>query len=247
LLSSQISCFERIWETEHLLEPTITAALNHELSAFRNHTITLRRVEDNVTTFFIDPFLHCLVYNRTLVSSSYNRHFPSRPIPSPSAGDIYTVSPQFAFLPSEALISSSGIASFTSYINNLHPSRITLYAHLETTLTSLLPLFEHTLTDLHRSNPLAQRIQGPYKYTVWDEPDEPEFSDDEEGWAAFDREMRLWEMTRPINLPDIPDTGYPGGLERRNHVVSLKGRKLQVIVQVSDTRLVGCFSYISIP
>jgi hypothetical protein len=109
-----------------------------------------------------------------------------------------------------------------------------------------LPLFEHTLTDLHRSNPLAQRIQGPYKYTVWDEPDEPEFSDDEEGWAAYDREMRNWEMTRPIQLPDIPDAGYPGGLERRNYVMSLKGRKLQAIVQVSDTRLVGGILYINV-
>lgn len=91
-----------------------------------------------------------------------------------------------------------------------------------------------------------QRIQGPYKYTVWDEPDEPEFSDDEEGWAAFDREMRYWMMNRPIHLPDIPESGYPGGLHRRNHVVSLKGRKLQVIVQVSDTRLVGVFSHMSL-
>ena len=143
-------------------------------------------------------------------------------------------------------MSSAGIASFTSYINNLHPSCTTLYAHLETLLTSFLPLFEHTLTDLHRSNPLAQRIQGPYKYTVWDEPDEPEFSDDEEGWAAYDREMRDWEMTRPIHLPDIPDAGYPGGLERRNYMVNLKDRKLQVIVQVSDTRLVGGILYINI-
>jgi hypothetical protein len=87
----------------------------------------------------------------------------------------------------------------------------------------------------------VQRIQGPYKYAIWDEPDEPEFSDDEEGWAAFDREMRDWEMNRPIQLPDIPESGYPRGLYQRNHVVSLKGRKLQVIVQVSDTQLVSRF------
>jgi len=137
------------------------------------------------------------------------------------------------------LVSSTGIASFTSYINNLHPNNTTLYAQLQILLTSFLPLFEHTLTDLHRSNPLVQRIRGPYKYTVWDEPDEPEFSDDEGEWEAFDREMRNWQMNRPIHLPDIPDTGYPGGLEHRKYVVSLKERKLQVVVQVSDTRLVG--------
>lgn len=199
----------------------------------------LHRFGDRVTTFPIDPFLHCLVYNRSPVSSPLNRHLPPRPLPSPSPHDVYTVSPQFAFLPSEILVSSSGIASFMSYINNLHPSRSKFYAQLETLLTSFLPLFEHTLTDVHRSNPLPQRIPGPYKYTVWDEPEEPEFSDDEEGWAAFDREIRQWEMTRPIHLPDIPDTGYPGGLERRNKVVNLKGKRLQVVVQVSDTCLVG--------
>ncbi|KAF8226655.1 hypothetical protein L208DRAFT_350947 [Tricholoma matsutake] len=230
----QISCFERIWESEHLLDSAAAAALNHELSNLRNQPLMF---QDTITTLLINPFLHCLVYNRTLVSSPLNRHLPPRPLPSPSAGDIYTMSPQFAFLPSEILVSSSGVASFASYINNLHPSHTTLYAHFETVLTSFLPLFEHTLTDLHRSNPLVQRIQGSYKYIVWDEPDEPEFSDDDEGWAAFDREMRHWEMNRPIYLPDIPDTGYPGGLECRNYVVSLKGRKLQVILQVSDTRL----------
>jgi Protein of unknown function (DUF4246) len=238
-----MSCFERIWESEHLLDSAVATILNDELATLRNHT-RFHRVEDGVTTFLVDPFLHCLVYNRTLVSSPNNRHLPARPLRSLSASDTYTVCPKFAFLPSEIFVSPSGIASFTSYINNLHPSRIKLYAYLEKIMTSFLPLFEHTLTDLHRSNPLTQRIQGTYKYSIWDEPDEPEFSDDEEGWVAFDREMRQWEMTRPISLPDIPDAGYPGGLERRNHVVSLKGRKLQVIIQVSDTRLVSSVSFI---
>jgi hypothetical protein len=45
-------------------------------------------------------------------------------------------------------------------------------------------------------------------------------------------------MNRPIQLPDLPSTGYPGGIENRKFNVTLRGRMLQVIVEVTETRLV---------
>lgn len=229
---SQVSCFERVWETDSL--PS-TLELNHELSLLR--ATAPARHENGVSISLIDPFLHCFVYNKTLVHHPHSRH--ARTVPSPAGGDVYTVSPQFAFLPADVSVSPSGAATFLSYINNLHPQHTALYAQLEMALTTLLPLFEHTLTDLHRNNPLAQRIRDACRYTVWDEPEEPEFSDDEEGWAAYERDLRHWIMHRPIHLPDVPETGYPGGLEARRHTVHLSGRTLQVIVNVTETRLVS--------
>ncbi|GLB43595.1 putative protein of unknown function (DUF4246) [Lyophyllum shimeji] len=230
----QVSCFERIWELDL---PTAAAALNDELSALRREISAHPWDPTGICTALIDPYLHCLVYNHTLVARPHSRQH-LRTLPSPSGGDIYTVSPHFSLLPADVSISPTGAASFASYINNLHPqTHARLYTRLAQLLTAFVPLFEHTLTDLHRNNPLAQRIPGACRYAVWDEPEEPEYSDDEEGWAAYEREMRHWVMNRPIELPDVPDGGYPGGLQRRKHVVSLKGRRVQVIVSVEEMKL----------
>ncbi|KAG5730161.1 hypothetical protein E4T56_gene10370, partial [Termitomyces sp. T112] len=60
---------------------------------------------------------------------------------------------------------------------------------------------------------------------------------DEEGWAQYEAELRHWVMHRPIELPDVPRGGYTGGLERRRHNVSLRGREVKVVVGVEDVRL----------
>lgn len=200
------------------------------------HLPTCTRSDNGSTINLIDPLLYCLVYNKTLVS--YNHRAP-RTIPPPPTTDIYTVCPRFALLPSDVSIDFSGKAKFLSYINNLHKEdHSPFYTLLETLLSKFIPLFEHTLTDLHRNNPLPQRIPGPCKYTVWDEPEPPEYSDDEEGWSTYEREMRHWVMNRPIQLPDVPNSGYPGGIEGRKFIINLRGRRLQVIVDVTETRLV---------
>jgi hypothetical protein len=101
-----------------------------------------------------------------------------------------------------------------------------------------VPLFSHVLTDLHRNNPHPRRIQGHCRYIEWDEPEPPEHSDDEDGWSAYERDVRHWVMHRPIEIPDVPTNGYPGGLESRKYAVDLHGRTLQVVVHVSEIRLV---------
>lgn len=209
--------------------------LRHSLSELE-HLPTCTRSDSGSTLNLIDPLLHCLVYNRTLVS--YDHRVP-RPLPSPPVTDVYTVCPRFALLPADIFVNDSNQVTFLSYVNNLHrDDHASLYTLLEACLTKFIPLYEHTLTDLHRNNPLPRRISGVCKYTVWDEPEAPEYSDDEEGWSAYERDMRHWVMNRPIQLPDIPSSGYPGGIEDRKFTVSLRGRRLQVIVDATDTRLV---------
>lgn len=234
--NSQVSCFERIWQSSSLLDTLDLEALNKELSLLSRQGKS--QEPDGLTSALIDPFLHCFVYNRTIVS---HIHRCPRPQSPPPLTDIYTFSQRFALLPADVSVSPTGSATFLSYINNLDPCNNTsLYRLLEKTLSAFVPIFEHTLTDLHRNNPLPQRIIGPCRYTIWDEPDPPEYSDDEEGWSNYEREMRHWTINRPLELPDVP-MAYPGGLEHRKHLVNLKGRKVQIIVQASDIRLVGAW------
>ncbi|KAG2022748.1 hypothetical protein CC2G_000475 [Coprinopsis cinerea AmutBmut pab1-1] len=231
----QVSCFERIWESYSLLCPDLSATLEGQFDRLRQELVGNRALPKE--TFLVDPMLCSLIYGRTLVTVSPSR--PPRPIPPPGPNaDIYTICPKFAMLPSDVEVSGDGTARFLSYINNLHyGSNPVLYNALERLLTRSIPLFEHTLTDLHRNNPLHQRIKGASRYTVWDEPDPPEHSDDEDGWSEFETTMRNWVMNRPIELPDVPVTGYSGERQQRRHVVSLRGRKLQVVTRVQEIQL----------
>lgn len=244
----QVSCFERIWESISFLDSHL---LDNELSSLRS--LNSVRNKSSTSTHLIDPYMYALIYNKTLVSfprfRSYSRlprahspsHYTTRTHPPPGS-DVHTISRHSAFLPSTVFIPSSpgpnDLISFLSYINNLHPElHSSVYKALASLFTFLLPLFEHTLTDLHRNNLLMQRIPGTCRYTVWDEPEEPEFSDDDEGWTAYESELRHWLMNRPIRLPDVPEKGYSGGLEDRRHVVQLRGRTVQVVVDVTETEL----------
>ncbi|PPQ74419.1 hypothetical protein CVT24_001048 [Panaeolus cyanescens] len=218
----QVSCFERIWQSDAPLDPSVTVQLVEGLEKIVPSSY------DGIQKSVIDPTLYCLVYNKTLVSHKNGKIYCAVP-PAPSQYH----GPNFALLPSEVSVPLDGSAvRFVSYINNLHPdSHKSLYSLLETLLTRFIPLFEHSLTDLHRNNPIRLRIPGACKYTVWEEPEQPEHSDDEEGWNEYRKRHRQWSINRPLNLPDVPFGGYPGGLEARRHKVSLRGHTIQVVVR----------------
>jgi len=233
----QVSCFERVWESNTLLTTEFLSLLDTQLRLIRN--INIAKITDSITFDLIDPYAFPLRYNHTLVYSARGQLHHASPPTRPTV-DGYTLSTRFADLPTSFSISAADdnlAAHALAYINNVDPSFTALYSHIETVLAQSIPLFEHVLTDLHRDNPLPQRIKGSCKYTEWDEPEEPEHSDDEDGWATYEREMRTWALQRPIAIPDIPATGYPGGLEERRTVVSLRGTTVKVLVKVSDIRL----------
>ncbi|THH33338.1 hypothetical protein EUX98_g822 [Antrodiella citrinella] len=232
----QVSCFERIWESTALFTTEFLSSLDTELQVVRDADTA---TSDGTVFDIVDPYTYPVRYNNTLVRAPDGQlHFAVPPVEPPVDG--YTVSTHFASLPTSFSIShADGVltAHSLAYINGIDPSLSALYSYIEHALAKTIPLFEHVLTDLHRDNPLPQRIRGSCKYTVWDEPEEPEHSDDEDGWAKYGREMRTWALQRPIAIPDIPDTGYPGGLEKRRTVVSLRGSTIKVIVKVTDIRL----------
>ncbi|KAF7969002.1 hypothetical protein HWV62_28668 [Athelia sp. TMB] len=235
---SQVSCFERIWESEDVL------SFNEILDLERDVIQSLPHAPNhNGVVHVIDPFLNALIFEKTPV---YDIHQPGllRRQPAPSYMRDYSVSKEFAFLPTDFSISTAGHVKALSYINNLHPGETKAMQGLENLLERCLPLFSHVLTDLHRNNPLYQRIKGSCRYTEWDEPEPPDHSDDEEGWVAYERDVRLWIMKRPIELPDVPSGGYKGGLESRRHTVELLGRNLQFVVHSYEICLVR---WISLP
>ncbi|KAJ8523116.1 hypothetical protein ONZ45_g453 [Pleurotus djamor] len=224
-LNCQVSCFERIWETISQSDTTSLLQLNEGISALRLQNYGASA--PGRKRWLLDPYLYPLVYNQTLVSV-YPEWTTTLPAPRLhfNTSDSYAISSRLAHLPSLVHVSQLSpappTAIFCSYINNLHPTHHkSLYASLSTILGSLIPLFEHTLTDLHRNNPLTPRISGACMYTVWDEPDPPEHSDDEEGWQVYESEM----------------TRYRGGLETRRQTVSLVDREIKIVVSIYEVQL----------
>lgn len=187
--------------------------------------------------------MYPLMFRRTYAFTDDNRHdLQVENVPMSPLGNLYAHSFRFSFIATPFRVSppdSQLTTSALAYINNVDPSLTDLYVAIEDALASSVPLFERVLTDLHRTNPLRQRIPGSCRYTEWDEPDPPDDSEDEEGWFLYEREMRSWSLQRPLELPDIPKVGYRGGLETRRHVVSLRGRDIEVIVKVTEIHLVG--------
>ncbi|OAX39531.1 hypothetical protein K503DRAFT_689436 [Rhizopogon vinicolor AM-OR11-026] len=231
----QVSCFECIWESEAILGNLVRTKLNRQLSRFLE-TIPdklAHREGDELTRHIIDPYLYPLIYGGTLAYEPAREGF-LRPEPAPSTIDQTTdfLSHEYACLPCDFLVSQDGTARALSYINNIHPRHSALYRHFDELISKCVPMFEHVLTDLHADNLHRARIQGP-SVAEWDEPEPPDFSGDIVDWSVFESKKRQWIIRRSME-PDIPTTGYPGGLEERPNIVRLKGMTLQVIIHVYE-------------
>ncbi|EKM61499.1 uncharacterized protein PHACADRAFT_248156 [Phanerochaete carnosa HHB-10118-sp] len=231
----EVSCYDRIWETSTPNDPCLLHILQEQLN-------TLRTVSSLGTSCrnIINPYLHPVVYGRTLVRDLSGTLVPAEPPPFSQLN--YTISSRFACLPTLFAVSpcpSAGPPMVTtlSYINGVPPWQDGLYRSLEGALAASVPLFEHVLTDLHRSNLLSHRIPGTCRYTAWDEPLTPEHSDDEESWAVYQKELRSWTLSRPIQYPDVLEQGYMGGMEERKFRASLRGRNIKVIIRVTDIQV----------
>lgn len=47
----------------------------------------------------------------------------------------------------------------------------------------------------------------------------------------------VWSENKIIGLPDVLDGGYPGGLEKRHSKITLRGKRLQIIVKLANILL----------
>ncbi|KAJ3555845.1 hypothetical protein NM688_g2354 [Phlebia brevispora] len=232
----QVSCFDRIWETTLAVSIKLLSTINKDLDRVRSGR---RKVDtDSVRTDVVDPCLRPIVYGQTLIKGPDGG---LHPVPHPQLSeDAYGLSPHFAWIPTPFSVTASVLplsAHALSYISGIDPALERLYAGIDELVARTIPLFEHVLTDLSRDNPLYHRIPGDCTYTVWDEPEEPEHSDDEEGWLNYQKEMRHWTLNRPIVYPDIPSGGYPRDLEVRHSQTSLRGKNVKIYTQIMDIDL----------
>lgn len=126
-----------------------------------------------------------------------------------------TTSKHFQWLPSEFLVDKNGRVKIASYINNLHPHRHKdLYRTLEKIFGKFVPMFEKVL----------KRQQTPRRIRV----DFEEF--------LYKNSHRDPEGER-IRVPFVPEIPEFRPREDTSSYLSLKGRRLQVIVKLANIEL----------
>ncbi|MEU5752963.1 DUF4246 domain-containing protein [Streptomyces sp. NPDC047829] len=153
----------------------------------------------------------------------------------------YEFSERFQWLPTDVDVSDDGDVVFRSYVNNVHPeTHRALSSVLPDLFARMLPLLENVLADLRHPRPL--RIEAdPYGWydSEPEHPDRAAYSDAE----AYAEALRAWEVAqddwwenrRPV-LPDAPAFTPPESPDEDARV-SLRGRRLQVIVKLATVHL----------
>jgi len=234
--SSRVSCFERIWESDCIISSDDQRKL---LSSVEKMRLNYKGPQ-TIQRFLINPYRYCLNYKRL-------GHHNKTSGEDRSETRDFGLSTHLACLPTDYYIPSTGEpAKRSSYINGVNcvdPEFTDVYTSLDGILNAFVPLFEKVLTDLHRNHPLPRRIVGTCHYSEWDEPESPDFSDDDEALSSYLSELKLWSMNRPIELPDISESGYLGTLHRRQFHVSLAGKTLQVYYSLMEYDLVSSSSH----
>ncbi|THH10277.1 hypothetical protein EW145_g1442 [Phellinidium pouzarii] len=224
---AQVSCFDRIWETDRLLNNVEDEMLQECLDSL--HVLIRSSTFASNSDVLIDPLRYSCIFGRTFLRNQTD---------CPNDHNDYCTSLKFTALPAVVRIhADNSCVEYQSTINGVDPCRSEIYEALQRTLGRCINLFEKVLTSLHRSNPLPQRIRGSYRYRVWEEPDPPEESDDEEAWEQHLRDVRQWALYRPIEIPDIPPEGYRNEFLRLGHKVHLRDRHIQVIHRIVDAYL----------
>ncbi|KAG8938265.1 hypothetical protein FRC03_007455, partial [Tulasnella sp. 419] len=247
---AEVSCFDRIWQSDTLIPPDLRDQLITEIKKLEDipeEKKDWHPRSDGLVLDIVHPSLYCLVYGRT-------RGYPTNSDPKArSAQDFkiiegpdyidtgeglpcdYTLSKKFAWIPTDFHIAESGDhAEAKGYINNLHPSHTDLYKGIEILIARFSHLFDRVLTDLHPSNPLPVRTPGDFYYEDDDRwPDQEEGEDDD----TYDVRVDEWKKNRPIVLPTVPAGGYNGTLQDRKVRYTIRGRDLQVIVKVANIHL----------
>lgn len=186
----------------------------------------------------MDPYTYPLVYGRTPHLTSDN---VLKEVSLPKAW-YYAFSTRFSYLPTAFHITPSTDpcqATAQGYINGVPPHMPSMSASISEIVSKTIPLFEHVLTDLHSDNSLRVRIPGTFSFQESDQPEEPADPEDDEAWSKYQQEMDDWARNRPVVLPDVADDGYPGGHDERQIRISLRGRTINVVVRMTEVRLVS--------
>ncbi|MFD6039476.1 DUF4246 domain-containing protein [Streptomyces griseoincarnatus] len=237
---AEVSAVDGVWQSDTLVDDGLRARLRDAVRVLEEvpeeewdwHPGSGGQVLD-----LVHPSLFCLVRG---VSGAPERAWEN-------TTDRYArheFSEKFQWLPTDVDVDADGRASFRSYVNNVHPDRHRdLAAVLPELFARMLPLWENVLTDLRHPRPLRISVD-PYGWYESDdyevpEPEEDDFDDEESYQKAYDAweeaEEAWYDNRRPV-LPDAPEFTPPQVPEGSDRV-SLRGRKLQVIVKLATIHL----------
>ncbi|QNS02557.1 DUF4246 domain-containing protein [Streptomyces xanthii] len=234
----EVSGVDGVWQSDTLVDDALRSRLREAVRVLEEvpdaekdwHPGSGGQVLD-----LVHPSLFCLVRD---VSGAPERAWDRR-------ADRYTkyeFSEKFQWLPTDVDVAEDGSAAFRSYVNNVHPERHReLAAVLPELFARMLPLWENVLTDLRHPRP--PRIEAdPFGWYDSEPecPDKASYGDDEE---AYQEAVRAWEVAqedwwrnrRPV-VPDAP-VFTPPELPDGSARVSLRGRRLQVIVKLATIHL----------
>ena len=262
---AQVGCFDGIWQSDKLVPDQTRKDLISGVAVLEDvpeNKKDWHPGSDDQVLDLVHPSLYCLVYGETKMYTERpkdNSHKPEAipvPIPKMKQSIANVQSKKYSWIPTDFKVSDDGKVKALGYINNLFPGHIQLYKTIEECISLFIPMFERVLSDLR--NPLPLRIEGEYsdisetdphypkeeeepneksENVVKDDGDE-EWEDEEDYYDKVDKFWEKWQENKYCILPDVPDSGYKGMLERRKVSVSLKGREIQVIVKLANIQLV---------
>eukprot|EP01114_Cavostelium_apophysatum_P009162 TRINITY_DN2223_c0_g1_i3.p1 TRINITY_DN2223_c0_g1~~TRINITY_DN2223_c0_g1_i3.p1 ORF type:complete len:549 (-),score=111.06 TRINITY_DN2223_c0_g1_i3:75-1721(-) len=251
--SMELSPVEGVWQADNLIPAELRKKLIDLISPLENvpdeakdwHPGTDRQVLD-----LVHPSLFCFVHGLTrevttplpvdaipfigqgtLISrkTSSKRKRPTRVFsPGERYSDNYSVSEMYQWLPAEFAVDDRGKTTIESYINNLHPKEhAALYPVIAEIFDYFVPMFEKVLTDLRYPRP-NRLVADAYKwYDDLKKKINKKNGKKENSYDYYDDEE--WEDKVP-KQPEIPEFKAPAEQE----TVSLKGKKLQVIVKLAN-------------
>ncbi|KAF8601419.1 hypothetical protein BDV93DRAFT_475553 [Ceratobasidium sp. AG-I] len=253
---AEVSCYDRIWQSDMLVPPSLRQRLVAGVSKLENvpdsekdwHPRSNGQVLD-----LVHPSLYPIVYERTLAypDNSTNRDssmlvaVPIPDLPPDSApwwyrelDYNYHISRRFQWLPTDFQVSEDGkSASSLGYINNIHPEEhAELHKTIEELVGAYIPIFERALTDsIPQNNAVPVRVSKSYGYpdTFCDGPDYDQFDNSDD----YEQAATEWHERRTILLPDVDHDYVLGSLEKREIRYGLAGKTIQVIVKLANIYL----------
>ncbi|KAG9081873.1 hypothetical protein FRC07_014390, partial [Ceratobasidium sp. 392] len=257
LTGAEVACYDKIWQSDKLVSPSLKQRLVSGVSKLENvpdlekdwHPHSNGQVLD-----LVHPSLYPIVYNRTLAyfdgkigpKKRYLMPIQMPPLAAPynkygyfEEDANYHVSHRFQWLPTDFEISGDGkSAKSVGYINNLNPDlHPDLHHTIEDLVAAFIPLFERVLTDsIPENHAIPERVPNEYSYNeaYAPEPQDYRFQNmDHYEWAH-----EQWELGRPYLGPDVLPGGYqPGSREYRQFHYALAGKTIQVIVKLASIHL----------
>ncbi|EJD36709.1 hypothetical protein AURDEDRAFT_92590 [Auricularia subglabra TFB-10046 SS5] len=225
----EVSCFDRIWQSDSLVPETMCNALKDSVRALEDVPDAQKDWHPRANGQVLDlvhPSLYPLVYERTLVHDEYGTLELAEP---PSANS--TTSGRFAWLPTDFAVAQDGSVTRKGYINNLHLSHSALYTTLGHIVGLFVPLFERVLMDLLPKNQFPLRVSDAYERDDDGEPEREDFASEDEYYQRYDE----WhENERPIILSQPGPYASRTGPARKKKMYSLRGREFQVIIKLAN-------------